>query len=61
MRRFVGVVVVSVVVSVALPAQARVFTDKENSWIDRAQTRISVFLKRFGVKSFGDMIAVPKP
>jgi hypothetical protein len=61
MRRFVGVVVVAVVVSIALPAQARVFTDKESSWIDRAQTRISVLLKHFGMKSFGDLIAVPKP
>jgi hypothetical protein len=61
MRRFVGVVVVSVVVSVAVPAQARVFTDKDVSWIDRAQTRVVVFLKRFGVKSFGDMLTVPRP
>jgi hypothetical protein len=60
MRRFVGVVVLFAVVS-TLPAHARVFTDKENSWIDRAQTRISVFLKRCGVKSFGDMIAIPRP
>jgi hypothetical protein len=61
MRRFVGVVVVSVLVSVAAPAEARVFTDKETSWIDRAQTRVVQFMKRFGMKSFGDMMTVPRP
>lgn len=61
MRRFVGVVVVSVVILVAAPVEARVFTDKETSWIDRAQTRVVQFMKRFGVKSFGDMMTVPRP
>ncbi|HYH05639.1 MAG TPA: hypothetical protein VEK11_01150 [Thermoanaerobaculia bacterium] len=61
MRRFVGVVVVSVLVSVTLPAQARVYTDKETSWIDRAQTRVVQFFKRFASRSFGDGLTIPRP
>lgn len=61
MRRFVGVLVVSVVVSVAVPAEARVFTDKETSWIDRAQTRVTQFFKRLMPRSLGDGLTIPRP
>ncbi|HYH05638.1 MAG TPA: hypothetical protein VEK11_01145 [Thermoanaerobaculia bacterium] len=61
MRRFIGAVTVSVLVLSALPARARVFTDRETSWMDRARTRVMLFIKRFEPKSLGDMLTVPRP
>ncbi len=61
MRRFVGVVMVSVILSVAVVAQARVSRDRDVSWIGRVPTRVMQILKRLMPQSLGDGMTIPRP
>lgn len=60
MRRFAGVVVVSILVSVAVPVHARATRDG-GTWLDRAHTTIAKFINRFSTKAFGDLATIPRP
>lgn len=64
MRRLVhGVVVVSILVSLSVPAQARAFDD-DAPLLERGRAqvvKVVKFLKRFVPSTFGDMLTVPRP
>jgi hypothetical protein len=54
-----GVLVVSVVVMMAVPAQAATVTPGE--WVGRGKERIVKLLKRWTARTFGDGLSDPRP
>jgi hypothetical protein len=55
-----ALVVVSVLVALAVPAEARQ-APSEGSWYREPIVRIVKMIKKFAVKTFGDGLTDPKP
>ena len=55
-----ALVVVSVLVALAVPAEARP-VPQEGSWFREPIVRVVKMIKKFAVKTFGDGLTDPKP
>jgi hypothetical protein len=56
-----ALVVVSVLVALAIPAEARTRSGEEKWIADNPLTRVVKILKKLAVKTFGDGLTDPKP
>ncbi len=54
-----GVVAVSIVMSMAMPVEAKPAGPGE--WLGRGKDRVVKFLKRWTVRTFGDGLSDPRP
>lgn len=54
-----GVVAVSIVMSMAVPARAATVTPGE--WLGRGKERVVKFLKKLTTRTFGDGLSDPRP
>jgi hypothetical protein len=53
-----GVVAVSLLMALAVPAQAK---PGDGTWLERKRQSIVKLLKQFGIRSFGDGLTDPRP